>query len=163
MSIISKSSQFINLKGPGIAMVIILLIFLAFSGYMALNLKPDIIPDEPAHVAFSKHFASTWGLPPDTTETFGLGIYIEQHPFLYYWINGRAINLIDLIHPEATERQTLVTLRIINVIFAAGTVLFCFLLSKEIIKHLWFICNWWTNNKHSLFKKINKGTIVTTG
>ncbi|MDW7753956.1 MAG: hypothetical protein SCH68_02190 [Brevefilum sp.] len=138
MSINSKSNQFINLKGPGIALVIMLLIFLTFSGYMALNLKPGIIPDEPAHFAFSKHFASTWGLPPDTPDTFGLGIYIEQNPFLYYWISGRIINLIDLLKPGATEWQTLLTLRIINVVFAAGTVLICFLLSKEVIKHPWW-------------------------
>lgn len=133
-----KISQIINIKGPGIALVIMLLIFLWFSAYMALNLKPGIIPDEPAHYAFSRHFASTWGLPPDNADTFGLGIYIEQNPFLYYWINGRIINLIDLINPGATDWQTLVILRLINVIFAAGTVLFCFLLSKEIIKNSWW-------------------------
>jgi hypothetical protein len=133
-----KISQTINIKGPGIALVIMLLIFLWFSAYMALNLKPGIIPDEPAHYAFSRHFASTWGLPPDNADTFGLGIYIEQNPFLYYWINGRIINLIDLINPGATDWQTLVILRLINVIFAAGTVLFCFLLSKEIIKNSWW-------------------------
>lgn len=133
-----KISQTINIKGPGIALVIMLLIFLWFSAYMALNLKPGIIPDEPAHYAFSRHFASTWGLPPDTANTFGLGIYIEQNPFLYYWINGRIINLIGLINPGATDWQTLVILRLINVIFAAGTVLFCFLLSKEIIKNSWW-------------------------
>lgn len=133
-----KISQTVNIKGPGIALVIMLLIFLWFSAYMALNLKPGIIPDEPAHYAFSRHFASTWGLPPDNADTFGLGIYIEQNPFLYYWINGRIINLIDLINPGATDWQTLVILRLINVIFAAGTVLFCFLLSKEIIKNSWW-------------------------
>ncbi|MGC9384764.1 MAG: hypothetical protein ACP5D6_09215 [Kosmotogaceae bacterium] len=133
-----KISQTINIKGPGITLVIMLLIFLWFSAYMALNLKPGIIPDEPAHYAFSRYFASTWGLPPDNVDTFGLGIYIEQNPFLYYWINGRIINLIDLINPGATDWQTLVILRLINVIFAAGTVLFCFLLSKEIIKNSWW-------------------------
>jgi len=133
-----KTFQSLNIKGPGIALAIILLIFLSFSVYMALNLKPGIIPDEPAHFAFSRHFSSTWGLPPDNADTFNLGIYIEQNPFLYYWINGRIINLIDLIKPGATEWQTLVTLRIINVIFATGTVLICFLLSKELIKHPWW-------------------------
>jgi len=133
-----KTFQSLNIKGPGIALAIILLIFLSFSVYMALNLKPGIIPDEPAHFAFSRHFSSTWGLPPDNADTFNLGIYIEQNPFLYYWINGRIINLIDLIKPGATEWQTLVILRIINVIFATGTVLICFLLSKELIKHPWW-------------------------
>ncbi len=133
-----KTFQSLNIKGPGIALAIILLIFLSFSVYMALNLKPGIIPDEPAHFAFSRHFSRTWGLPPDNADTFNLGIYIEQNPFLYYWINGRIINLIDLIKPGATEWQTLVILRIINVIFATGTVLICFLLSKELIKHPWW-------------------------
>jgi hypothetical protein len=133
-----KTFQSLNIKGPGIALAIILLIFLSFSVYIAINLKPGIIPDEPAHFAFSRHFSSTWGLPPDNADTFNLGIYIEQNPFLYYWINGRIINLIDLIKPGATEWQTLVILRIINVIFATGTVLICFLLSKELIKHPWW-------------------------
>jgi len=137
----NKSAKFdfsLKTHGPIIILVIMLVIFISYTGFMALNLKPNIIPDEPAHFALSKYFATTLSIPPDTSRTFPLGIYIEQNPVLYYWVNGRTINGIRLISPGATDREILVTLRMVNVFFALGTVLFCFLLSKEVIRHAWW-------------------------
>jgi hypothetical protein len=111
---------------------------LTSSLFLALNLQTGIIPDEPAHFIFSKHFASTWGIPPDTPKTYSWGIYIEQNPFLYHWINGRIINAVNLFEPAASDWQLLVTLRLLNVLFSLGTVLFCFMLSRELIKDPWW-------------------------
>jgi hypothetical protein len=119
-------------------LIAILLIFLSFAILISLRLKPGIIPDEPAHVTFSKHYASTWGIPEDTYETYSWGWYIEQNPFLYYWINGRIINFFTLLSTEISNWEILVILRLVNVVYAAGTVVFCFLLSKEVIKNRWW-------------------------
>jgi len=124
--------------GETIVLVVLLLIFFGNSFFIALNLKTGILPDEVAHFRFSKHFSSILGIPADTYETYSLGWYIQQNPFLYYWINGRIINLINLIYPHASDRQVLVTLRVFNVLFAVGTVFFCYLLSKEVIKKRWW-------------------------
>ncbi len=105
---------------------------------MALNLNESIIPDEPAHYTFSKAFSTTPGIPPDTFETYSWGWYIKGNPFLYYWINGRIINLISLISPSISNHELLISLRVVNVLFSLGTVWFCFLLSKEVIRHRWW-------------------------
>lgn len=117
---------------------LILGIFLAYSLFMAVNLQPGIIPDEPAHFIFSKHFASTLGIPDDTPETYRLGWYIERNPFLYYWLNGRIINLLTMLQPSITDRGMLVALRIVSSLYALGTLVFCYYLSGEFIRHKWW-------------------------
>jgi len=134
----NKLKTYFNKHGSTILLIIMLVSFAAYAGFMAFNLQEGIIPDEPAHFTFSKHFASTLGIPPDTYETFSWGWYIEGNPFLYYWINGRIINLVNLISPEITDLGLLISLRVVSVIYALGTVWFCFLLSKEVIQHRWW-------------------------
>jgi len=124
--------------GPTITLIVMLVVFTAYAGFMAFNLQKGIIPDEPAHFTFSKHFATTLDIPPDTYETYSWGWYIEGNPFLYYWINGRIINLINIISPEITDLDLLISLRVVSVMYALGTVWFCFLLSKEVIQHRWW-------------------------
>ena len=121
-----------------VVLIFLLLVFFAFSMFIALNLQPGIMPDEPAHFAFSTHFSSTIGIPPDTDQTASLGWYIRQNPFLYHWIMGRLINLTRFIYSDVTDWQLLVVLRVVNSLFALGTVIICYLLSKEVIKHKWW-------------------------
>lgn len=124
--------------GPSILLALLLIIFLAYSIFVALNLKTGIIPDEPAHFIFSKHFSTTAGIPADVPETYSTGWYIEQNPFLYYWINGRIIDLVELVSPTASDQTLLGVLRLFNSLYSLGTILFCYLLSKEIIKNRWW-------------------------
>ncbi|MCU0484947.1 MAG: hypothetical protein MUC85_02435 [Anaerolineales bacterium] len=117
-----------------LAFTLLLGIFLVYSTWLALNLQRGIIPDEPAHFFFSQHYASTWGIPKDTPETYAQGWYIEQNPYLYYWINARVLNAAQLIVPAISNWQKLVLLRLLSVLYAAGTVIFSYWLSKEFIK-----------------------------
>jgi hypothetical protein len=139
-----KNKFCINLKQisysnkADIILVVLLVIFTAYAGYMALNLNVSLIPDEPAHFTFSKHFATTLGIPQDTYETYSWGWYIKGSPFLYYWINGRLINLIKFIYPGISESSLLISLRLVNVAYGLCTVIFCFLISKEVIKIQWW-------------------------
>ena len=123
---------------PTFVLILILGIFFSYSVFIAFNLQPGIIPDEPAHFLFSKHFSTTWGIPPDIPKTYRLGWYIEQNPFLFYWINGRIINFLNFIYPSVSDWQTFVFLRLVNAIYSVGTALFCWLLSKELIKSRWW-------------------------
>lgn len=118
--------------------ILMALIFSIYAFYIAVHLQPEIIPDEPAHFVFSKHFSTSWGIPPDTMETSYWGWYIQQNPFLYHWLNGRLINLITLFKPLISDQEILIFLRIINVLFSIGTIIFCYLLSIEVIKNKWW-------------------------
>lgn len=132
---VSKST---SRKTQKVVLASILLVFAAFSTYIALNLVEGIIPDEPAHFIFSKVYATTWGIPPDSPETYSQGWYIAHNPFLYHWINGRVINLIMLFNPLASDRQLLVGLRLTSVLYSLGTLYFCYLLAKELICKPWW-------------------------
>ena len=108
-------------------------LFVIFASFVSINLKTGIAPDEPAHFLFSQHYATTVGIPPDTMQTQQTGWYIQHNPFLYYWINGRVLNLVSFIAPNATENTQLLILRLLNVLYSAGSVWFCYLLSKEFL------------------------------
>jgi len=134
----TKIKRFWSANNASFLFSILLIVFFTYSVFLALNLNQGIIPDEVAHFNFSRHYASTWGIPQDTPETYIHGWYIEQNPFLYYWLNGRALNLLNLILPSASDWQMLTFLRLLNSVYALGTVIFCYLLSKEIIKNKWW-------------------------
>lgn len=119
-------------------LALLLGIYLATSVFIAINLRTGIIPDEPAHFVFSKHFASTAGIPPDTFETYSWGWYIQQNPFLYYWINGRIINLIQWIAPQISDTDLLISLRLVSVLYGLATLITCYQLSRIVIKGRWW-------------------------
>lgn len=118
--------------------ILMAVIFSIYAFYLAVHLQPEIIPDEPAHFVFSKHFSTTWGIPPDTMETSYWGWYIQQNPFLYHWLNGRLINLISAFEPLISDQEILIFLRVVNVFFSIGTITYCYLMSVEVIKHKWW-------------------------
>ena len=121
-----------------IVLLLLISIFIAYAVFIALKTNSGIIPDEPAHFTFSMHYSTTWGIPPDVTETYSLGWYIYRNPFLFYWINGRIINILELLKPDISQGQLFIVLRLVNVIYGLGTVIFCSFLSKELIKDKWF-------------------------
>jgi len=116
----------------------IISLFIIFAAFVSLNLKFGIPPDEGAHFLFSQHYATTLGIPPDTEQTQKTGWYIQHNPFLYYWINGRVLNLVFFVAPNAAENTQLVILRLLNVLYSAGAVWFCYKLAKEVLEDsLW--------------------------
>jgi hypothetical protein len=138
MKLFCKTKTIWKNHNTKIILVTLLAIFLAYSLLIALQLNKGLIPDEPAHFTFSKHFSTTLGIPPDTYETYSWGWYIEQNPFLYYWLNGRIINLINLVYPSVTDFELLIALRLVSVFYSLCMVIFTYLLSKEIIQHKWW-------------------------
>ena len=121
--------------------VILILLFCIFTGsslFFAVKLKPGIIPDEPAHFLFSNHYATTLGIPSDVYETFSRGWYIKQNPFLYYWLNGRYINIIRTFTPGLSDHQLLISLRVVSTFYNVGTLVFCVFLSNLVIKKKWW-------------------------
>ena len=119
-------------------LLVLLLSFTICAGILAFKLNPGIVPDENAHFIFAKHYASTWGIPPDVPETYAQGWYIAHYPFLYHWFAGRVINLTRLFAPAAPDHTLLVVLRLTSVLFAAGTLGMTYLLSRELIRKKWW-------------------------
>jgi hypothetical protein len=138
MTYYSKAKTIWRNHNTKIIFVALITLFLAYSFFIALQLNRGLIPDEPAHFTFSKHFSTTLGIPPDTYETYSWGWYIEQNPFLYYWINGRIINIIRFTNPNATDNELLVSLRLVSVVYSLCMLFFTYLLSKEVIQHKWW-------------------------
>lgn len=121
-----------------IVLILILSVFSAYATFLAVNLQEGIVPDETYRYEVSKHFSKTWGVPDNYSATYTSGIDIKHNPYLGYWIFGKIINFYNLISPSATERQQLVFLRIVNVGFSLGATIFCYLLSKELIRNKWW-------------------------
>ncbi len=128
--------DFWNAHITTIVFAVLLLMFVGSSAFFALKLKPAIVPDEPHHFLVSKYYSTTLGIPADTSETIGLG-GLRHKPFLFYWINARAINLLMLFSPSLSERGLLVLLRLLGVFYSTITVVFGYLLAKEILKNRW--------------------------
>lgn len=121
-----------------IVLLLLLIVFMGYTLFISFNLQRDIVPDEPYHYLVSSDFADSWGIPEFIPALEGAGVYIRQTPNLSYWLFGRALNLIDLIQPNASNWRRLVLLRLFNIPFAVGTLLFTYLLSKELIKNKWW-------------------------
>lgn len=122
---------------PKLALGLLLVVFTLYSVFLALNLRSGSVPDEDYRFGVSQAFAETWGIPAEIPLTETSGEEAHRNPFMGYWIFGRALNLINLIHPDGTVWQDLVALRIVNVIFALGAVIITYLISKEIIQNKW--------------------------
>lgn len=116
----------------------LILVFAAYAVYVAVNLQRDIVPDEPYHFSVSQAFSETWGLPEEVSAAKSIGVYVRRSPTLAYWVYGRSLNLLDLIRPDASPWQQLVFLRLVNVVFSVGTVIFTYLFSKELIQQKWW-------------------------
>jgi hypothetical protein len=116
-----------------ILFVFILICFSLFSSFIAMKLKRAIIPDEPAHIILSHEFASSWTFPEDSPRTYPYGP-IGYSPYLYYWINGRALGLLDKLIPDPGSYKQLVFLRFISVFYSVITLIFSYLLANEVIK-----------------------------
>lgn len=111
--------------------LILLSFFILFAVFFALNTDKGIVPDENHHFPLSEIYSETIGIPSNSEETHRFADVTRQ-PFLYYWINGRILNI------NIWGNNKLIVLRLISVFYSAITIVLTYLLSKEIIKNKWF-------------------------
>ena len=119
-------------------LVILLLVFSSYAIFLAVNLRTGIIPDETYRFEVSTYFAETWGIPKDVPVAYTAGDNLHRNPYFGYWLFGRVIRISQLLIPDATERQILVSLRIVNWLFSLGTLIFTYLFSKVLIHNKWW-------------------------
>lgn len=122
---------------PTFLLILLFLTFFVITTYIALHLDYGIVPDERVHIAFSKLFATTWGIPAETPDVYEYGL-TRYRPFLFYWINGRAINFLSLFISQPTETITVIALRMINVFYSIISLWLVYLLAGEVIKNRWW-------------------------
>ncbi len=113
-----------------IALIFIFLVFLLVCIYLAFNIKMGVSPDSYYHLRVSQAYSTTLGIPSNTPQTYKWRD-ITRIPYLYFWVNGRVLNINDGVIDEV------VLLGIINIIYSLGTVYVMYLLSKEIFKDKW--------------------------
>lgn len=89
-----------------------------------------ISPDSFYHLEVSREYSTTLGIPENTPDTYQWRD-ITRIPYLFFWLNGRLLNLNNGLIDEV------ILLRLVNVIFSLGTVYVTYLLSKEILKGKW--------------------------
>lgn len=111
-----------------ILLIVQIVIFVSFCVYLAANVRLGISPDENYHFNVSKAYATTLGIPPNTSTTYQFGD-ITTGAFLYFWVNGRVLNI------NIFGLEELLLLRIVSILFSTGTLLTVYLLSKELIKN----------------------------
>ena len=142
MPIHNRVSAF-KISPPTVVLIILLIIFTISAAFFAINLRTGfepgtgIMPDEIEHVFWSNHFATTWGLPENTPETYINGP-VARKPILYYWLNGRIINLLGLLNAGGNALVTLVVLRLISVFYSLLTVIVVYFSAREVIESPWW-------------------------
>ncbi len=117
-----------KVKIENVIFVLIFIYFLSFSLYLVFKLKLGISPDSYYHIDVSRIFSTTLGIPENTPASFQWRD-ITRMPYLYYWINGRLLNINILNINEV------IYLRLFNVLYSFGTVLVTYLLTKEVFKN----------------------------
>ncbi|MDY6994546.1 MAG: hypothetical protein SVR94_18325, partial [Pseudomonadota bacterium] len=115
---INKRVAFWQNHNAKLVLIILLLVFSFYSVFLAINLQTDIVPDESYRFEVSRAFSETWGIPKDVPITLTTGEDLHRSPFLGYWLFGRALYVYQLINPDASPRQELVALRMVNSLFA---------------------------------------------
>lgn len=108
----------------------IFVLFLVTLLFFTFKLRVGLSPDSFYHIRVSQAYATTWGIPENTPDTYQWRD-ITRIPYLYFWINARVLNLNNGFINE------IILLRIVNVIYSLGTVFVTYLLSKELLNGKW--------------------------
>lgn len=120
------------LNKQNIVLGILILIFLVFTTYLAINLKMGSSPDSWYHLRVSQEYSETLGIPQNSENTYQWRD-ITNIPYLYFWINGRILNLNEMTF----NLNQVILLRVFNVLFSLGTVIATYLLSRQFFKNKW--------------------------
>lgn len=113
-------------------LVLFLAIFLAFTLYLAFNVKMGVSSDSWYHLRVSQKYAETLSVPKNQPDTYKWRD-LEYQPYLYFWLNGRLLNL----NTATFQFNEVILLRVVNILYSLLTLLGTYLLSKEFFKNKW--------------------------
>lgn len=115
-----------------VLLIILLAIFLAFTLYLAFNVKMGVSSDSWYHLRVSQKYAETLSVPRNQPDTYKWRD-LEHQPYLYFWLNGRILNLNTLTF----QFNEVILLRVVNILYSFFTLLGTYLLSREFFKKKW--------------------------
>lgn len=121
-----------NIIQPKYILILIIGIFTIFASHLVLNLRMGLSPDSTYHPEVSRAYTTTWGIPENTEETYQFRD-ITRIPYLSFWVNARLMNLNN----QTLNINEVHLLRFFNLMFAVGTLIFTYLISKVVIKGKW--------------------------
>ncbi len=113
-----------------VVLIVLLSIFTLIIFFLAIKLRMGLSPDSYYHLKVSEAYSTTIGRPLNTPDTYQWRD-ITRISYLYFWINGRVLNINNGVINEV------IFLRVLNVIYSIGTVFVTYQLSKEIFKNRW--------------------------
>lgn len=108
----------------------IFIFFSLITIFFVFKLRMGLSPDSFYHLEVSRAYSTTLTIPQNTPDTYQWRD-ITRIAYLYFWINGRILNINNGFLNEV------ILLRLINVIYSFGTLFFTYLLSKEVLKNKW--------------------------
>ena len=117
------------MKKEKLSKILLICIFVVFSIFvlvLAFKIRMGVSPDSSYHLEVSRVYSTTLGIPENSPDTYKWRD-ITRIPYLYYWINGRILNINNGFLDE------IILLRLVNVIYSLGTVFVMYLLSKEVL------------------------------
>ncbi|KUK76679.1 MAG: hypothetical protein XD93_0774, partial [candidate division WS6 bacterium 34_10] len=86
-------------------------IFIIVTLYLAFNIKMGVSSDSWYHLRVSQKYSETFGIPENGPDTYEWRD-ISHQPYLFFWINGRVLNLNEVTF----EFNETILLRVINVL-----------------------------------------------
>ncbi|KUK77343.1 MAG: hypothetical protein XD93_0389 [candidate division WS6 bacterium 34_10] len=111
---------------------LIILVFALATLYLAFNVKMGVSSDSWYHLRVSQKYSETFGIPENGPDTYEWRD-ISHQPYLFFWINGRVLNLNEVTF----EFNEAILLRVVNILYSLGTLFGVYLLSKEFFERKW--------------------------
>jgi 4-amino-4-deoxy-L-arabinose transferase-like glycosyltransferase len=111
---------------------LLITVFTIVTLYLAFNVKMGVSSDSWYHLRVSQKYSETFGIPENGPDTYEWRD-ISHQPYLFFWINGRVLNLneVSFLFNEA------ILLRVLNILYSLGTLFGVYLLSKEFFERKW--------------------------
>lgn len=107
-------------------------ILLYFFGFGLLTAGLGGQPDQAMHQYYSFRFAETWGIPADDPTS---AFQTTGKPFLYYWMNGAVLKLLEIVSPDISSRQQIYILRLVSLGLSCLTLLYIYRLTSKVTKN----------------------------
>ena len=101
------------------------LIYFIFFGILMIHLSGQ--PDQSPHAYYSRRYSETWGFPEERMDKSRV---VTGQPYLYYWLNGKARRILNLLFPS-NQVLDVVLWRSMSVALSTITVFYCYKLAYK--------------------------------
>jgi 4-amino-4-deoxy-L-arabinose transferase-like glycosyltransferase len=113
----------------------LMVVLIYFLGFGFLMTQHGGQPDQFMHNYFSSRFTETWGIPEDDpTHSY----FTTDNEYLYYWINGTAAKIYDMLLSVGVPRiPNRLLWRLLSVLLSTGTIFYSYKLTTRVTGNPW--------------------------